>query len=48
MIKLFGPGGDFEDVRFTVKDGKIVTEDIKEGLGMVLKEEPIGLAKLLK
>jgi len=48
MIKLFGPGGDFEDVRFTVKDGKIVTEDIKEGLGLVLQEEPIGLAKLLK
>ena len=48
LIKLFGPGGNFEDVRFTVKDGKIVTEDIKEGLGMVLKEEPIGLAKLLK
>ena len=48
MIKLFGPGGDFENVRFTVKDGKIVTEDIKEGLGLVLQEEPIGLAKLLK
>jgi len=48
MIKLFGPGGDFRDVTYTVKDGKIVTEDIKEGLGMVLKEEPIGLAKLLK
>jgi hypothetical protein len=48
LIKLFGPGGNFEDVRFTVKDGKIVTEDVKEGLGVVLKEEPIGLAKLLK
>ena len=48
MIKLFGPGGKFEDVRFTVKGGKIVTEDMEEGLGMVLKEEPIGLAKLLK
>ena len=38
----------FKDVRFTVKDGKIVTKDIQEGLGVVLKEEPIGLAKLLK
>ena len=38
----------FKDVGFTVKDGKIVTKDIQEGLGMVLKEEPIGLAKLLK
>ncbi len=48
LIKLFGPGGNFEDVRFTVKDGKIVTEDIKEGLGMVLKEDTMALAKLLK
>ena len=38
----------FKDFKFTIKDGKIVTKDIQEGLGMVLKEEPIGLAKLLK
>jgi len=44
LIKLFKAN----NLEFTVKDGKIVTKDIKEGLGMVLKEEPIGLAKLLK
>lgn len=48
MIKLFGPGGKFKDVIFTIKDGKIINEPITEGLGMVLKKEPIGLAKLLK
>ena len=48
MIKLFGPGGRFEDVKFTVKDGKIINEQVKEGLGLVLQEEPIGLSKLLK
>jgi len=48
MIKLFGPGGKFEDVRFTIKDGKIINEQVKEGLGLVLQEEPIGLSKLIK
>ena len=48
IIKLFGPGGGFEDVRFTVKDGKIISETVNEGLGLVLQKEPIGLAKILK
>ena len=44
LIKLFKDNG----LEFTVRDGKIVTKDINEGLGLVLQEEPIGLAKLLK
>ena len=44
LIKLFKAN----NLEFTVRDGKIVTKDIKEGLGLVLQEEPIGLAKLLK
>ena len=48
FINAFGPSGNFNDVNFTIKNGKIIKESVNEGLGRVLEKEPVGLAKLLK
>jgi len=36
------------DIRYTIKDGKVIKQQVNEGLGSLLQKEPIGLAKLLK